>query len=520
MEKKKGKVYLVGAGPGDPGLMTVKGMELLSRADVLVYDYLANARFLEGARPGAELIYAGKRGGCHTMTQKEISSLVVKKAREGLEVVRLKGGDPFIFGRGGEEAQELFAAGVDFDVIPGVTSASAVPAYAGIPLTHRDYTSTVALVTGHEDPNKDRSEIRWDKLATGAGTLVFLMGVGNLAGIAERLTAHGRSPETPVAVIRRGTVPEQRTVTGSLANIARLVEEQGIKPPAIIVVGEVVRLRRELNWFENKPLFGRRIIVTRARQQSSEFLGTLAGLGAQCIEFLVIEAVAPESWEPLDRAVLSLENYHWLVFTSVNGVKYFLDRLEVAGKDVRDLKGLRIAAIGPKTAGLWVRMGIRPDLVPEEYRAEAVAEGFRAVGARGIRVLIPRAETAREVLPDELRKMGADVDVVPAYRTVKPDTRSDEVMSLMKDGAVDMVTFTSSSTVRNFIEMFGFNVKERESLQAWMEKVAVACIGPITARTAREEGFSVSLTPGEYTVAALTEAIVAYYRSGSARSAE
>ncbi|MBW1815657.1 MAG: uroporphyrinogen-III C-methyltransferase [Deltaproteobacteria bacterium] len=504
----KGKVYLVGAGPGDPGLLTLKGKACISRADVLVYDYLANPALLGFAKAKAELIYVGKKAGVHTLSQDEINSLIVKKALAGGTVVRLKGGDPFIFGRGGEEAQELAAAGIDFEFVPGVTSAIAVPAYAGIPLTHRDHTATVAFITGHEDPRKDTSNIAWDKISTAAGTLVFLMGVGNLAKIAERLVANGRPPDTPVAVIRRGTEPAQRTIVGTLGTIARIAEEAQVTPPAIIVVGQVVRLRETLNWFEKRPLFGKRIVVTRAREQASGFMKDLAMLGAECIEFPTIRVVPPDSWEPLDTAIGSLPQYRWVLFTSVNGVKSFLMRLEALGKDVRELKGCRIGAIGPKTAEIWKDMGIRPDLMPDEYRAEAVIEAFRRHGVEGARILLPRALEAREILPESLREMGALVDVVPAYRTVLPDSHTERVGEMLKNRSIHMVTFTSSSTVRNFVKMFegrDFRINPGE------KGPTVACIGPVTAKTAEEHGFRVDVMPDAYTIEALTESIVAYF---------
>jgi len=506
-EMRKGKVYLVGAGPGDPGLLTIKGQECISRADVVVYDFLANPVFLSYARENAEVIYVGKQGGHHTATQEEINKLIVERARRGETVVRLKGGDPFIFGRGGEEAEELVAAGVDYEVVPGITSAIAVPAYAGIPLTHRDHTATVAFITGHEDPTKEQSTIAWDKMATGAGTLVFLMGVGNLPAIAARLMEYGRSPQTPVAVIRRGTIPEQKTVVGTLATIAGAAETAGIKPPAIIVVGEVVGLREKLQWFEKRPLFGRRIVVTRAREQASGFLKTLSGLGADCIEFPTIEVVPPESWDPLDAAIRQLSRYDWLLFTSANGVKYFLERLDNGGKDVRDLRGLRIGAIGPGTAGAWSAMGIKPDLVPDEYRAEAVVEAMARFGVKGRKILLPRAVKAREILPEALREMGAEVDVVPAYRTVRPAHDVKRVEGMFERGEIHMITFTSSSTVTNFMGMFK---GKEEKVREWMEPVIVACIGPITAKTAEKLGFQVDIMPPAYTIDSLTEAIVAY----------
>ena len=505
---KKGKVYLVGAGPGDPGLLTLKAKECIEKADVIVYDYLANRVFLDYAKKGAEIIYVGKEGGSHTMIQGEINRLIVEKASEGLMVVRLKGGDPFIFGRGGEEALELVKGGILFEVVPGVTSAIAVPAYAGIPLTHREFTATVAFVTGHEDPGKETSNIAWDKLATGIGTLVFLMGVGNLPKIAARLMEHGRSPETPVAVIRAGTVPGQRTITGCLGNIADKAQKDRIKPPAIIVVGDVVSLRKELNWFEEKPLFGKRIVVTRARDQASDLVARLSELGAECVEFPTIEVIPPLSWNALDRAIGNLETYHWLIFTSVNGVNSFFLRLEHSAKDVRGLKGIRIAAIGPKTANAIRQKGARADLVPDEYRAEAVVEAFRKSGVTGLRMLLPRAAEAREVLPDELIKMGAAVEVVEAYRTVKPEGDKNAIRAMLEKGDIHMVTFTSSSTVNNFMEMFE---GESDRLLKWMEQVTVACIGPVTAKTAAQRGLSVRITPSDYTIEGLTQAIVDYF---------
>ncbi|MBN1850436.1 MAG: uroporphyrinogen-III C-methyltransferase [Deltaproteobacteria bacterium] len=506
--QKKGKVYLIGAGPGDPGLLTLKAKACIERADVVVYDYLANQAFLEYAHSETELIYVGKQGGAHTMKQEDINALLCEKAGQGLNIVRLKGGDPFIFGRGGEEAQELVKAGVPFEVIPGITSAIAVPAYAGIPLTHRDYTATVAFVTGHEEPNKVQSNMDWEKLATGIGTLVFLMGIGNLAEIAENLIHHGRTPDTPVAVIQQGTMAKQKTVVGTLRNIAVKAKERQVRPPGIIVIGEVVNLRAELNWFEQKPLFGKRIIITRAREQASEFLAQLTELGAECIEFPTIEIIPPSQWEDMDRAIRSLDRYQWLLFTSVNGVQYFFKRLEDLGKDVRGLKNMKVGAIGPKTAEAVYAKGIKPDLVPDEYRAEAVVDAFKKQGAENLNILIPRAAEAREILPEELKKMGARVDVVEAYRTVMPDKGADKVKAMLQDGEIHMITFTSSSTVTNFVSMFE---SDKDQLKHWMEKSAVACIGPITAQTAEKNGLKVSVMPKDYTVEALTDAILQYY---------
>jgi uroporphyrinogen III methyltransferase / synthase len=503
---KKGTVYLVGAGPGDPGLLTLKAKACIEEGDVIIYDNLANRVFLDYARENAERVYVGKEGGKHTLGQDMINELIVAKARQGLIVVRLKGGDPFIFGRGGEEAQVLVKADIPFEVIPGVTSAIAVPAYAGIPLTHREHNSTVAFVTGHEDPNKETSDIAWEKLATGVGTLVFLMGVENLEKIAARLMEHGRAPETPVAVIRMGTVPAQRTLTGALKEIAQIAERESIRPPAVIVVGDVVHLRNELNWFENKPLFGKRIIVTRAREQASTFLSALSKMGAECLEFPTIQVVPPEHFEVLDRSVLEVETYHWLVFTSVNGVKYFFARLEALNRDVRDLKGVKIAAIGPATAEAVRSKGLRVDLVPGEYRAESMVEAFKNEDIQGRRILLPRAREAREILPEELRKLGAVVDVVEAYRTVKPEEDKEKILGMLRQGGIHMVTFTSSSTVSNFVDMF-----QGAPLLEWMEKTAVACIGPVTAKGAEENGMKVALVAPEYTIPSFTKAIVDFF---------
>jgi uroporphyrinogen III methyltransferase/synthase len=505
LESQRGKVYLVGAGPGDPALATLKAVECLGKAEVIIYDYLANEKLLDFAPPEAECIYVGKKAGDHAMSQEQINELLVDKGRISV-VVRLKGGDPFIFGRGGEEALALREADIEFEVIPGVTSAIAVPAYAGIPLTHRGLSSSVAFVTGHEMAGKENSAIHWDQLATGVGTLVFLMGVKNLEHIASQLVARGRSEETPVAVIRWGTTAEQQTVRGTLGNIARVVEDAEIKPPAIIVVGEVVGLRSELEWFEARPLFGKTVVVTRAREQASDFRVLLEEKGAQCLEFPTIEIVAPASWSPLDRAIKRLENYDWAIFTSVNGVRFFFRRLEEQGEDVRALGGIRIGAIGPKTAEAITEQGLRLDLVPSEYRAEAVIEALGQKEVRGKKFLLPRAAKAREILPEKLQEMGAKVDVVSAYETVRPPRRGEEVRRLLQQGDIACITFTSSSTVENFAAMF-----PDEDLPSLVGQTTVACIGPITAETARRQGLEVSVMPAEYTIEGLAAEIVEFF---------
>lgn len=502
----KGKVYLVGAGPGDPGLLTLKGKACIEEADVVIYDHLANPSFLQYAKEGSEIFYAGKEGGSHTLTQDQIQDLIVQHAKQGKTVTRLKGGDPFIFGRGGEEGLFLRDHGIEFEIVPGVTAASAVPAYAGIPVTHRGVASSVAFVTGHEDPAKPESAIRWDKLAGGVDTLVFFMGMKNLPEIVKNLTEQGRPRTTPVAVIQWGTTPRQRTLTGTLGDIQERVAASGLKPPAVIVVGEVVSLREGLNWFEKRPLLGRRVIVTRSRDQASEFVALLEKYGAEAIEFPTIQTVPAENYGELDRCIGEIESYHWLIFTSVNGVRYFMDRLDKAGRDVRDLKGIRICAIGPKTAEAVRRLGVRVDYQPGEFRAEGIIDGFPEKNLTGKRVLLPRADGAREILPEELSKMGAVVDAVVAYRTVKPAGRKEEILGLLKEKQVDVIAFTSSSTVKNFVDMF--EESERNGL---FNGVAVASIGPVTGETAREHGLTPKIQAESFTIEGLADAIVRHF---------
>ncbi|MBW1646540.1 MAG: uroporphyrinogen-III C-methyltransferase [Deltaproteobacteria bacterium] len=506
-ETRKGKVYLVGAGPGDPGLITVRGRECIRRAEVLVYDYLAAPELLRHAPETAERIYVGKQGGDHTLGQEEINRLLVEKARAGRTVTRLKGGDPFIFGRGGEEAEVLVQHGIAFEIVPGVTSAVAAPAYAGIPLTHRQFTSTLAFVTGHEDPNKTDSSIDWAALAGGIGTLVFFMGVRNLPQIVERLVAHGRSPETPVALVRWGTTARQRTVTGTLGDIVERVAVAGLKAPCIIVVGEVVRLRQRLRWFENsRPLLGRTIVVTRARAQASDLVARLSELGAECLECPTIRVMPPADWAPLDAAIASLDRYRWIVFTSVNGVRFFFERLFALGHDVRRLGHLRTAVIGPATAARLADFGICSDIVPESYRAESVVHAFADQDLDGARILLPRAAEARPVLPEELSRMGATVDEIPVYRTVPDDSGRQALVTALEKQAIDMVTFTSSSTVRNFKALL-----PEERFEALMTGVTVASIGPITSETAAGLGFHVDLSAATFTIDGLVAEIVAHY---------
>jgi uroporphyrinogen III methyltransferase / synthase len=505
----KGKVFLIGAGPGDPGLITMKGLSCLQEADVVIYDYLANEHLLKSIKAGAERIYVGKKGGDHTLSQEEINALIIEKAKEGKMIARLKGGDPFIFGRGGEEAEELVEAGIAFEIVPGVTSAIAVPAYAGIPLTHRAYTSTVAFITGHEDPTKEESQISWDKIATGVGTLVFLMGVGNLALIAAQLVKHGRSPGTPVALIRWGTLPEQETFVGTLATIGEIAESRHVKPPVIILVGEVVTLRKKLNWFETLPLFGKKIVVTRSREQASDLSERLRKVGAMPVEFPTIEIAPPESFADFDHCVDDLNQYNWIIFTSANGVRLFMERLWFLGRDVRDLKGPKIAAIGPRTAEELGGLKVRVDFVPREYRAEALYEGLRKEDLGGARILIPRAKMARDLLPEELRKAGARVEVVEVYQTIRPGTGAEHMRELLSKKEIAAVTFTSSSTVTHFVELIG-----KELAPKLLEGIPVASIGPITADTAKSFGIETTVIPADYTIPALVNSLIQYFKKG------
>jgi len=502
----KGKVYLVGAGPGDPGLITVKGLECIQKADIIINDYLASPILLTYTPKHAEIIYVGKKAGDHTFTQDQINALMVKKAREGSTVVRLKGGDPFVFGRGGEEAEALMKADVSCEIVPGVTSAVAVPAYAGIPLTHRKYTSTFAIVTGHEDPNKKESKVDWAALAKGIGTIVFLMGVKNLPRIVHQLIHHGKRPDTPVALIRWGTTPNQVTVTGTLETIAERVAAAGLKAPAIIVVGDVVELRQTLKWCENRPLLGKTIVVTRARQQTSELINRLTELGAECLQCPTIEVVPPDDAQPLESAIERLATYDWLVFTSVNAVNFFFHRLFAVGRDVRALHHMRTAVVGPATEKRLFDFGIKSDIVPDNYQAESVVKAFAGQDVNGKKILLPRAKKARPVLPAELAKMGAVVDDITVYETQAVDDAAHSLITKLKEGAVDLITFTSSSTVKNF-----YSLLPPDSLETLMKDVSIASIGPITADTARDLGFKVDIIAESYTIPGLCEAIQQYY---------
>ncbi len=497
-----GKVYLVGAGPGDPGLLTIKAWELIKRAEVIVYDRLVGDKIVSQRPHSAEIIYVGKESSRHALPQEEINRLLVAKAREGKMVVRLKGGDPFLFGRGGEEAEYLKRKGVEFEIVPGVTSAIAAPAYAGIPVTHRDFTSTLTIITGRERPDKQESSVPWEQVAAGTGTLVFLMGVENLPFITQKLLQGGRSPETPVALVRWGTLPSQEVLEGTLLNIVSKVRAVAFQPPAVIVVGEVVRLRDELRWFDNLPLFGKTIVVTRARQQASQMVTALEALGARVIEFPTI-SIAPLSIPNLREVIGKIAEYSWLTFTSVNGIKIFLSQLYELGFDIRDLKGPRICAIGPATAAEAEARGLRVAAVPPEYRAEAVAEILLKEAGPGDRVLLPRARGAREILPELLRCQGIQVDELEVYESVPEAEINDSDRQLLERGLVDIITFTSSSTVKNLVTMLGSDLVAK-----LRDKVQVACIGPITAQTAQEAGFRVDIMAEQFTIDGLVQAVL------------
>jgi len=485
------KVYLVGAGPGDPELITVKGRRVLGLADAVLYDHLANEDLLDLAPARAERIYVGKKKSDHAFAQEEITRMMIERARVGKTVVRLKGGDPFIFGRGGEEVEALEEAGVAFEVVPGVTAPLGIAAYSGVPLTHREHTSVVTMLTGH-----DPQQIDWNKVS-GSETLVIYMGLTHIGEIVERLIACGRSPSTPAIAVRWGTRPEQETVAASLSELAGAVAKVGLKPPATVIIGDVVGLRTKLNWYERLPLFGQRIVVTRAREQAGELSSRLRALGAAVVECPAIAIVPASDYGPLDAAIARLADYDWLVFTSVNGVRYFLERLDCSAGDWRSLRA-RICAIGPGTRVAIERLHLKVDLMPREYVAESLVEAFAVEDLTGKRVLLPRAAVARDVIPLELEKRGAAVDVVEAYRTELPEFAHEYAREAFS-AKPDWITLTSASTARNLLAIAGRQV---------LEGVKVASIGPVTSEAARRIGLAVTVEAREYTVDGLVAAVL------------
>jgi uroporphyrinogen III methyltransferase/synthase len=498
----KGKVVLIGAGPGDVGLLTLNGKHWLQKADVVLYDHLVNPEMIRFTKKSAEMIYVGKKGGIASMEQERINRLLISKAHEDKIVVRLKGGDPFIFGRGGEEIQAIQAAGIPFIIVPGVTSVTGVAAYVGIPLTHRHLSSTLSIITGSNEKNQGDIHIDWEKIASRSGTLVFLMGARKLPQIVEKLIHFGKNPDTPIAIVQWGTTARQKTWIGTLGTIMEISAKDKILPPALTIIGEVVNLKSTIEWYEQLPLFGKTIVVTRKGDQANSMIDRLHELGAEPFFFPVIETIAPDDWTPLDNALKTLSKYDGLIFTSANGVRFFAERLKAVEQDIRELKGVRIFTIGPKTAEAVRDLGIRVDVVPENFVAESLIASMENI--KGQRFLIPRATVAREILPEQLRKMGAIVDVAPAYQTVLPSQPVDALEKRLKEGSIDVITFTSSSTVTNFLTLIG------KKLLPEVKKVTIACIGPITAKTAREAGLNVKIMPEQYTVSSLMDAIENY----------
>jgi uroporphyrinogen III methyltransferase / synthase len=501
-KKSKGKCFLVGAGPGDLGLVTLRAKECIEQAEVIVYDYLSNPEMLKWAPESAEIIYAGKKAGAHTLTQDEINALLVEKARAGNRVVRLKGGDPFVFGRGGEEAQALARAHVEFVVVPGISSAIAGPAYAGIPITHRGKNSTVTFFTGHEDPEKTETSIDFGALAKLGGTQVMLMGVERIEAIVREMLASGMRSDLPVALIRWGTTGRQQTLVGNLGNIVQRVVEEEFAAPAVAVFGDVVTLRNELNWFEDQPLSGKRIVVTRTRTQAGVLSEQLRALGADVIELPTIRIEPPTDLRAFAELVQDAHAYDWIVFTSPNGVTAFFDLFYKLYDDAREIGGARIAAIGPATAQRIKDFHLKVDLQPEEFVAESIVREFRKQGGvENLRILLARAEKARDLLPRELSALGAIVDEGFAYRTV-PETRDDNGARrrLLEEGA-DLITFTSSSTVENFLAL-GL---------PWPAKMQVASIGPVTSQTARDHGLTVAIEARRHDIPGLVDAVRKFF---------
>ena len=502
MSEKKGRVYLIGAGPGDPGLLTLRGKDLLGEAQVVIYDSLVNPQILKFCHPDAELVFAGKTMGQAHISQEEINELLIRKAKEGKTVARLKGGDPFVFGRGGEEAEAVVKNGIDIEIIPGVSSVTAVPAYGGIPITHRQYNSSFAVFTGHhqgEDFDYDPAQIE---------TLVFLMGLSNIESIMNKLVELGKKPSTPVAVISCGTLPEQTSIVGTISDIAEKTRVLDVQTPATIVVGEVAVLAEAIGWYEKKPLFGKTIMVTREKEASSEFAELLASCGAKTIEFPAIEIKPVRNTEEQQLSVQNLGDYDFFVFTSVNGVSNYFEVLASHGKDPRNLKGKKIIAIGEKTSEELLKYNLPPDHMPAVYTAEGIISLAEKLNLDGKKILIPRALAARELLPETLRAMGAEVEVLCVYETLAPDYTKEE-LDLMKmnlsDAEIDLVTFTSSSTVTNFFSLLG---KDPELFS----KTGFACIGPVTAATLLGYGFTPAVTADIHTTRGLKERILDVYR--------
>ncbi|WP_027093421.1 uroporphyrinogen-III C-methyltransferase [Cohnella thermotolerans] len=505
----KGKVYLVGAGPGDPKLITVRGLEALKRSDAVVFDRLAGPQLLGQIPDSAERIYVGKRPDRHTMKQEDINQLLVDLALQGKTVCRLKGGDPTVFGRVGEEAELLKKNGISYEIIPGITSAIAVPAYAGIPVTHRDLASSFSVITGHESPDKLDRSIQWDKVTNATGTLVFLMGVAKIGYISEQLIKHGRPPSTPVALVRWGTRAEQETLTGTLEDIEEKVKAADFQPPAVIVVGNVVRQREELRWIEDKPLFGRRILVTRARSQASELSSRIDELGGEPYEFPVIETRMPERPDviaAIRAALADAETYDWVLLTSVNGVEYFFRWLELCGIDIRRWHRAEFAAVGPATAAALKARGVIASPLPEKFRAEGLLDSLADRLKPGQRVLLPRGDLAREWLPEELRKLGLEAVEIDVYENALAAPKDRILLEMLEAGDIHAITFTSSSTVTNLLEALRRMGVDRP--EETLRGIDIACIGPVTAKTAEEKGLRVAATAKTSTLEGLVQTLI------------
>ncbi len=504
MKKRKGIVYLVGAGPGDAELITLKGVRLLKEAEVVVYDRLVNPRIIRGCSPDAELIYVGKASDKHTLSQDKINLLLVNQAKKGKVVVRLKGGDPFVFGRGSEEILLLVKNKIPFEVVPGITSAIAVAAYAGIPVTHRGFTSSLGIITGQEDPDKEDSSIAWDKISTGLGTLVFLMGVENLAKIVATLIKYGRNKNTPCCLVQWGTLSRQKAAEGTLADIQDKAKACGITPPAVLIVGEVVSLRGKLNWFEKKPLFGKKALVTLPAEDTARMSAMLEEQGAECVTLPLIKIQSLENYAELDKTIKNIDNFHWLIFTSRNGVSFFKKRLDALGKDVRILAGVKIAAIGPKTKEAVEALSIRVDVVAADFRQEGLLRVLKKEEIKGKNILIVRAKEARDVLPAGLEKLGARVCVIPAYQARLREEKVG-IPGFLKE--FELVTFTSSSCVDGFFKAFS-----RKEILSKKNKFKVASIGPVTSQTCRKRGLKPDIEAKQFTLDGLAQAIVKYYK--------
>ncbi len=498
-----GTVYLVGAGPGDPGLLTLRAAELLGRADVVIYDALVNKDLLRLAPKSAEIVYGGKRSKDHAIPQDELNALLVAKAREGKTVVRLKGGDPYIFGRGGEEAVELAAAKIPFEVVPGISSIVAAPNYAGIPITHRDHCSSFTVITGHEDPTKDEPVIEWSQVARIPGTKVILMGVSRIREIAGQLVEHGLPPTTPVAMVRWGTTGQQQSIEGTLASIADVVAKSQFKAPAITIVGDVVKLRKTLNWFEQRPLFGKRIVVTRTREQASQLSSQLAELGADVLEIPTIKIAPTDRHAELADALLELNSYDWLVFTSPNGVTMFFDSFFKAFEDLRDIGGVRIAAVGPATAAKIKELRLKVDLMPEEYVSSKIAKAFtKFESIENLKILLLRAEAANPELPKELEALGAIVDDVACYKTVPETADVNDAAARLLESGTDWITFASSSAVENFHARFDLPVLVKK-----FPDIKLASIGPETTKALAALGLKPTVEAKLHTIDGLAKAI-------------